>query len=442
MGILPVGDNMNESIWVNTKPYTRYPKLNRDIHTDVLIIGGGMAGVLCAYMLKQRDISCVLIEADRIGSGVTCNTTAKITSQHGLVYHKLLKKYGAEIARLYWQANELALQQYRSLSGTVEFEFETKDNYIYSVHTAKHLERELEALQQMKIPAGFEQKLPLPFDTVGAVRFFRQGQMNPLKLLYALADGLEIYEQTTAREFSSHYVITDECAIRADKIVVATHFPILNKHGAYFAKMYQQRSYVLALQNAEKLDGMYRDEGNSGLSLRSYGDLLLIGGGGHKTGKTAQGWEPLEKVKGAFYPKSKIISRWATQDCMTLDEIPYIGEYSKNTPNLYVATGFNKWGMTSSMVAAMILSDLVQGRHNPFSDVFSPSRSMLHPQLFVNLLNTAGNLMRPTKPRCPHLGCALQWNRHEHSWDCPCHGSRFTKSGELLDNPATDDLNL
>jgi glycine/D-amino acid oxidase-like deaminating enzyme len=212
-----------------------------------------------------------------------------------------------------------------------------------------------------------------------------------------------------------------------------------NKHGAYFLKMYQSRSYELALENAGSVDGMYVD-GNGGLSFRQYGDLLLLGGGGHRTGKPGGGWAALEDFVKRYYPGAKERFRWATQDCMTLDGLPYIGRYSKRTPNLYVATGFNKWGMTSSMVAAELLGDLVQGRGNLYASVFDPSRTVLHPQLAVNMLEAAKSLMTFTKPRCPHMGCALKWNKQERSWDCPCHGSRFTEDGKLLNNPATDDL--
>lgn len=442
LGIILLGDNMQNSLWAKNSQYTKFPQLNRDVYTDVLIVGGGLAGVLCAYTLKCRGVSCVLIEADRIGSGVTRNTTAKITSQHGLVYHKLLRKFGVEKTRLYWQLNERAVQQYRSLAKVADFDFETKDNYIYAIHSSHKLEEEMEALQRLGIPADLVTDLPLPFETAGAIRFQRQGQMDPLKLIYAISEGLDIYEQTTAREFVGNKVVTDHGVIHTSKIIVATHFPILNKHGAYFAKLYQNRSYVVAMENAVQLDGMYLDEAENGLSFRNYGEYLLLGDGGHRTGKPGAGWSLLEEKQKAFYPNAKITNRWATQDCMTLDGIPYIGQYSKNTPDLYVATGFNKWGMSSSMAAAMVLSDLVQGKKNPFAEVFSPSRSVLHPQLLVNLWDSAVNLARFTKPRCPHLGCALRWNPQERSWDCPCHGSRFSETGELLDNPATDDLNL
>ena len=185
---------------------------------------------------------------------------------------------------------------------------------------------------------------------------------------------------------------------------------------------------------------MYLDEAENGLSFRTHNGSLILGGGGHRTGKTGGGWQELEKTVRDCYPNASITHRWATQDCMSLDGIPYIGQYSSRTPNLYVATGFNKWGMTSSMVAAQLLTDLVLGKENPYAAVFSPSRSMLHPQLGTNLLESTRNLLRISPKRCPHMGCALKWNPQERSWDCPCHGSRFTAQGRLIDNPATGDL--
>ena len=203
--------------------------------------------------------------------------------------------------------------------------------------------------------------------------------------------------------------------------------------------MYQHRSYVLALDGVKNVDGMYVDEDKKGLSFRSCGNLLLLGGGAHRTGKKGGNWRELEAFARTYYPSATAVSKWATQDCMTLDGIAYIGRYSKSTDNLYVATGFNKWGMTSAMVSAMILSDMVCDKDNEYAEIFSPSRSILQPQLVVNAFESIVGLLTPTAPRCPHLGCALKYNATEHTWDCPCHGSRFTQSGRLIDNPATDD---
>ena len=206
--------------------------------------------------------------------------------------------------------------------------------------------------------------------------------------------------------------------------------------------MYQHRSYVMALENAPDIHGMYVDEDERGMSFRNHNDLLLIGGGGHRTGKQGGCWQELEAFAKRKYPSASVAAKWAAQDCMTLDGVPYIGKYSKSTDNLFVATGFNKWGMTSSMVAAGVLCDMVREKQNDYSEVFSPSRSILHPQLAVNGAESIIGLLTPTAPRCPHLGCALKYNSAEHTWDCPCHGSRFTESGELIDNPATDDRNI
>lgn len=434
------GDDMLNSVWAEYRSLPKFRTLDGDLKTDVLIIGGGLAGLLCAKKLAQAGVDYALIEADRIMHGVSRNTTAKITSQHGLIYEKLIRRFDADVARGYWRANELAIGEYRNLAQQVPCDLEKQDNYIYALDSPEKLEKELTALNRIGVPAELVDSVPLPMAVAGAVRFRNQAQFHPMKFAAGIAEGLRIFEKTAAREFVGNTVVTDHGKIRAEKIIVATHFPILNKHGGYFLKLYQDRSYVLALENGGRVDGMYLDAGESGLSFRNHGDLLLLGGGGHRTGKPGQGWGMLEAFAGKHYPAAKIKYRWATQDCMSLDGIPYIGQYSRSTPNLFVATGFNKWGMTSSMTAAAILADLIQEKENAFASVFAPSRSVWRPQLAVNGFDAAANLLTPTKPRCPHMGCALKWNPQEHSWDCPCHGSRFGQDGALLDNPATGDL--
>lgn len=433
---------MNHSVWNETIALPAFAPLDGDMSTDVLIIGGGLAGILCAHMLARSGVDYALIEAGKICSGVTQNTTAKITSQHGLIYDKLIRQFDEATARRYWEASEAAIAQYRRLAEEIPCDFETKDAYVYSTVHPNKLEKELEALERLHIPAAFKEDIPLPFSTAGAIQFREQAQFNPLKFVCGIAKGLHIFEHTAAKTFMGNTVLTDRGKIQAEKIIIATHFPVINKHGAYFLKMYQHRSYVLALENAVPVGGMYIDEATDGLSFRNYENLLLLGGGSHRTGKKGGNWAELESFARVHYPNAKIRFRWATQDCMTLDGIPYIGQYSKRTPNLYAATGFNKWGVTSSMAAAMILSDLVQGKENPYASVFNPSRSILRPQLMANAAHTTVNLLTPTTPRCPHLGCALKWNPQERSWDCPCHGSRFTEQGKLINNPANDDLNI
>ena len=204
--------------------------------------------------------------------------------------------------------------------------------------------------------------------------------------------------------------------------------------------MYQSGSYVLGLQHAPLPTKMYADGMGKGPSLRRYGDLLLLGGAGHRTGVAGGGYHALEQLAGDCFPNSRVAYRFAAQDCMTLDGMPYIGHYTKRTERLFVATGFGKWGMASAMVAAMLNRDLILGRKNPYAELFSPSRSMAAMPLLKNIGSVLMHYVRPTAPRCPHLGCALRWNEQERSWDCPCHGSRFSKSGELLDAPAATDL--
>ena len=288
----------------------------------------------------------------------------------------------------------------------------------------------------------FTQNTQLPFSVAGAVGVKNQAQFHPLKFAYSIAKNVPVYENTKITQLTSDGAKTNYGTIKAKKIIVATHFPFINKHGGYFVKMYQHRSYVLALDGSSAISDMYVDEDQKGMSFRSHNGLLLVGGGSHRTGKKGGNWRELSDFAKHYYPQAREIYRWATQDCMTLDGVPYIGQYSKNTPNLYVATGFNKWGITSSMAAAMILTDMIQGKNNKYSSVFLPARSMMHPQLAVNVAESLMGILTPTAPRCPHLGCALKYNSKEHSWDCSCHGSRFTKQGKLIDNPATDDKKM
>lgn len=430
---------MQKSIWLDEVQRSGFPKLEGDLKTDVLIVGGGMAGLLCAWKLRQAGVDCALIEAGRICRGISGNTTAKITSQHGLVYHKLIRSFGEEKARLYYDANQAALEEYRILSQQFSCNLERKKNCIFTRKDPGVLEQEWDALSKLGIPALYSRQVGVPVETLGGIFFPDQAQFHPLKLAAGIAKRLNIYVNTPAREFGPDRVKTDHGMIRAEKIIIATHFPLINKHGGFFLKLYQERSYVLALKGGPDVKGMYLDEGKDGLSFRNYGDLLILGGGSHRTGKPTRGWEPLEEFSREHYPDGKILYRWAAQDCMSLDGVPYIGQYSSRTPELYVATGFNKWGMTGSMISAMVLTDRVLGRKNPWEELFDPSRNMLTPQLFVNGVESTLNLLTPTKPRCPHLGCALKWNAQEHSWDCPCHGSRFDERGKLLDNPASSD---
>ena len=437
-----------QSLWETEVEMPSFPKLDRDKKTDVLIIGGGFAGILCAYFLEKYGVEYCLAEAGRVAEGVSGHTTAKITVQHGLVYHEIAARYGTEAASQYYNVNRIALENYRVLCKGMQCDFEEKDNFVYSVKSRTALEKEMRVLERIGAEPAFAETLPLPFATCGAVSLPKQAQFHPLKFLAEITKGLNIYENTRVLGFGEkagtgekvRTVVTDKGRIYAKKIIVATHFPMLNKHGCYFIKLYQHRSYVLALRNAPHLQGMYVDEDRKGFSFRNAGEFLLLGGGAHRTGKKGGSYTELRGAGELFYPQAEEVCRWAAQDCMSLDGIPYIGSYSRGSEGIFTATGFNKWGMTSSMVAAMLLSDIVLEKKNEYERLFSPSRNMFTGQLFVNIADAVAGLLSFSKKRCPHLGCALKWNREEHSWDCPCHGSRFSEEGKLLNNPANGNL--
>ena len=431
-----------ESVWYKTSKKPRFDALNGNKNVDMLIIGGGITGILCAYKLKNAGMDCMLVEATEICGGITKNTTAKITLGHGLIYDKMIKRFEEDKARLYVDAQNKAIKEYTKLCENIDCDFETRDNYVYSLNDRKKIEKEVAALNRIGVKAEFSDAKELPFSVAGAVCVKDQAQFHPLKFLYTIAKDLPIYENTKVTELMPHKAKTNRGEIAFKKLIIATHFPMLNKHGLYSLKLYQHRSYVIALRGAQNVGGMYVDESDTGLSFRNYGNLLLLGGGGHRTGKKGGCWQELEGFARKHYKNAEIVGKWATQDCMTLDDIPYIGQYAKSTPDVFVATGFNKWGMTNAMVAADLLCDLVRGKSTPYANLFDPSRTVLRPQLAVNAFESATGILTPTAPRCPHLGCALKYNRAEHTWDCPCHGSRFTEQGELIDNPATDDKKM
>ncbi|EOT2913390.1 FAD-dependent oxidoreductase [Clostridium perfringens] len=475
-----------KSVWSESCKFRKREALNKDIKTDVLVIGAGIAGILTAYMLKQKGRDVVLIDAAEIASGNTKNTTAKITSQHDLIYSKLISEFGEEKARQYAKANELAIKKYKEIieDKRIECDFEEKPAYVYSLNEVDVLKEEVEAAKNLGIDAEFVQEVNLPFKIKGAVKFNNQAQFNPLKFLRGISNELVIYENTRALEIKENLVVTSGGNITANNIVVATHYPIMNAPGYYFMKMHQERSYVLALENTSEIDGMYIDLNKEGYSFRTYNNLLLLGGISHRTGENEEGgsYDELRKVVKKLYPKAKEKYYWSAQDCMTIDGIPYIGRYSNETPNIYVATGFNKWGMTSSMVSAMIISDMILEKENDFSEIFSPRRfdlSLSINNIANDLIETAKNFIAQkvyipsseiehiknghggiieyngekvgvykdkegkeffVSTKCTHLGCQLSWNADELTWDCPCHGSRFDYKGRLIGSPATKDL--
>ena len=475
-----------ESIWSRETDIPGRKSLQAHIDADVAVIGAGMAGILTAYLLKQQGKNVVVLEADRIGSGQTKNTTAKITSQHNLIYSRLQQEFGPEKAGQYARANEKAVAEYRRLIAerSIDCRFEERPAYLYSTEDTAPLEREAKAAATLGIRAEFTKDTALPFAVRGSVKFEGQAQFQPLKFLAALAEELEIYENTVATSVEQHQVFSEEGSVSAPHIVMATHFPFINTPGYYFMRMHQERSYVLALEGAKPLNGMYLSVDRDSYSFRDSGPLVLLGGSGHRTGENSAGghYDQLVRAAAEFYPESREVARWSAQDCMTLDGIPYIGRFSPQMKGVYVATGFGKWGMTSSMVSAMILTNLILGRRSPYAGVFSPRRFQLSASAktlvedglksfkglaaqYIDMpedkleelprgqggiveyrgkqtaayVDDTGKPFR-LSPKCSHLGCRVEWNPDEHTWDCPCHGSRFDHTGVVLDGPALEGL--
>ncbi len=431
-----------DSVWIKDVTAPQFGRLEGRYKTDVLIVGGGMAGILCAYMLKRAGVDCILAEAKRICGGITQNTTAKITLLHGAIYHDLIHRFGVEEVCRYVEAEQKALLEYERICKENLCDYEKKKAFVYSLDDREGIEREVDALGRLGVTATFTQPSRLPFATAGAVCVEGQAQFHPLKLAFALARELPIFEESKILSLKNGRAVTERGEVFFQKAIVTTHFPFLNLHGGYFLKLYQERSYVIALKDAFDVDGMYVDGSGKGLSFRNFKNLLLLGGGAHRTGKKGGGWQELERMARQYYPKSETVLRWATQDCISLDHLPYIGAYAPSLKNIYVATGFSKWGMSSSMMAAQLLCKLVLGTEKEYPELLSPSRRMVLSRLAVNAGESILGLLTPTVPRCPHLGCALKYNRAEHSWDCPCHGSRFTETGEVIDNPATGDKKM
>lgn len=439
-----------DSIWSKTVQIREKNALNRDMEADNVIIGGGIAGILTAYFLKKKGENAVLVEAARLCSGQTKNTTAKITLQHGLIYHKLIEKIGQEQAALYAEANRNAISAYKNIieEKEIECQFRECSSYLYTWEDEEKIIQEMEAAERLGIDGEYTVKTELPFGVKGAVRFYGQAVFHPLLFLGRIAEEIEAYENTRVLTVNENEVITENHKIKAKNIIFASHYPFINVPGFYFIRMHQERSYVVALKNTKQMDHIYYGIDKGGLSFRKSGDLLLLGGGSHRTGDNKEGGKYRDLCLQAekIFPGSREVCRWSAQDCMPADGIPYIGRYAADKPNWYVATGFHKWGMTGAMAAAQMISSLITEGRSPYEEVFTPQRLFLQASV-ANLLEEGVESVKGLSkgvfsavPRCPHMGCALEWNPDELSWDCPCHGSRFDIHGKLIDNPAQEDM--
>lgn len=440
-----------KSIWQLNCKIEKRRELTENLETEVVIIGGGMTGILTAYLLQTRGIPVIVLEKDRIAKKTTKNTTAKITSQHNLIYHDLINKVGRKQAQQYAKVNQMAIKQYADIieSNHISCDFTPEKAFVYSTQSDERICKEVSAANQLGIPAFLTKNTTLPFSIKGAICFPEQASFHPLKFIDAISQNLTIYENSAVIKINKNNVLTKQNKIvLANHIVIATHYPIIDIPGYYFLRMYQQRSYVLALENAPLMNGMYIEEKTSGYSFRNYQNYLLFGGQSHRTGMQKNDeWIKLTQEAKRLFPKASIYTKWAAQDCMTFDSIPYIGSFSSKFSNVYVATGFNKWGMTGAMIASNIISDRICGIDTPLSSVFSPKRNLgsadakkLIVHFGHSIAGLSQGLITKKEHRCTHMGCKLKKNSQENSWDCPCHGSRFDSNGNVIDSPAVTEL--
>ncbi len=493
-----------QSYWMASTAATDYPTLDKDINTDLVIIGGGFVGISTAYMLVKEGLRPVILEADRIVQGTTGHTTAKITSQHGLIYNKIKSKISEELARQYADANETAIRTIEKIikENNIDCDFSPQSSYVFTYRDGyiDKISKEANIAATLGIKATYLEETPLPFEIKAAVRFDDQAQFHPRKYLLKLAEyisqhGCQIFEQSrlVRIEEGDKYVITTSNGkkVTAEKVIIASHYPCYNKSGLYFARLWPDRSYAMAVKAKEKYPGgMYITAEEPGRSLRSQqsdeGELIIIGGEHHKTGQsidTNKHYQALVDYSCENFTVEAIPYRWSTQDCMTLDDVPYVGHFTSDTPNMYIATGFGKWGMTNSTAASMILRDLIIKGESPWQEVYDPSRQTIMASaksFVVENLNVAKELIKgktedlPEDPKikegegkvieeegqragafrdnkgtlhvvnttCTHMGCELTWNSAENSWDCPCHGSRFTYEGDIIEGPAVRPLDI
>ncbi len=469
-----------QSIWRETVSAPHFETLTGDIHTEVAVVGGGITGILLAEQLRRNGKKAVVLEAGRIGGGQTAGTTAKITAQHGLFYHNLLKRYGLDVARLYAQSNLKAIENYRTLvrEQHIDCDWQECSSYLYSRKNREVLEAEALAEVTLGLPVLFSAVTPLPFTVAGAVRMDGQAMFHPLRFLYALASRLTVYEKTPVLSVDTHRLLTPNGVVTADYIVFATHFPLVDVPGKYFMRLHQERSLVLAIRGATPLKDMYYGVDKHDLSIRPFRDMLLVGGEGYRTGATHMGsYATLERRARMWFPEGSVVANWSAQDCMPARDIPYIGRYDQKHLNWFVATGYKKWGMTTSMIAATLLADMICSRENPLEMLYSPAVYDVRelPQMLSDGCHTVAafasyaipSLQKPHRLqagkggktgfirgaykdadlhlttvslRCPHLGCKLRWNKVEKTWECPCHGSRFNRHGKRISGPAQKDI--
>ncbi|WP_240985807.1 FAD-dependent oxidoreductase [Acididesulfobacillus acetoxydans] len=490
-----------ESFWLISTPSTDYPSLDEDRKADVAVVGGGIAGITAAYLLVNEGLNVVVLDADRIVRGTTAHTTAKLTSQHGLIYAQIRNQMGEEKARQYAEANEEAIRFVTQLieENKIECDFSRQAAYIYTLEETliPKIEQEQEVAAALGIKAFYQTEIPLPLPVKAALRFDAQAQFHPRKYLLALAaiireKGGFLFENSKVVDIQGDGPYTlltvNQKKVTAPMVILATHYPCHNFPGLYFTRLYTERAYAVAAKIAVPFPGgMYINAEQPARSLRALptadGERVLVVGEKHKTGHgqdLAEHYYNLMTFAQELFPVEEFSWRWSTQDVSTLDDVPYIGRMTAGHPDIYLATGFRKWGMTGGTVAGLLLRDLIVKGESPWEDVYRPPRFTApaamqfvaqNADVAFNLI--AGKLLpgqgaihlqpgeavlanvdgektgvyidaqrqvHAVDTTCTHLGCELRWNNAESSWDCPCHGSRFGLDGEVLEGPAMQAL--
>jgi glycine/D-amino acid oxidase-like deaminating enzyme/nitrite reductase/ring-hydroxylating ferredoxin subunit len=492
---------MPVSLWIESTPETDYPPLRGTVDVDVAVLGAGITGVTAATLLKRAGKTVALIDSKRVVRGVTGYTTAKLTSGHGLIYTELAKSFGPEGAGGYAESNEAAIQLVTRLAKEfrIDCDLERRPNLIYTENADEVglIEVEVEAASRAGLPVSFVTDTDLPFPVAGAIKLEDQAQFHPRKYLLPLVeavagDGSYVFEQTRAlnvHEGDRCRVETDRGSLVARDVVVATHIPFLDR-GLFFAKEHPQRSYAIAvpLGGMRPPEGMYINVSSPTRSIRTApfkgGRLLLLGGEGHRPGEEPDAerrYRNLEEfARDGFGITDLPLYRWSAQDYSTVDRLPYIGRLTRRSERIWVATGFGKWGMSNGILAAQILTDAILGRPNPWASLYDAKRvkpvvsarkfitenakvaahwagDRAHARTLEELQPGKGGIVkrngrhmaayrddkgvvRAVSAVCTHLGCHVQWNGAERSWDCPCHGSRFGTDGTVIQGPAVKDL--
>lgn len=425
----------NESIW-NEIDINEFPKLNENIKTSVLVIGGGITGILCAYELKKRNIDAVLVEQNRIGRGITKNTTAFITAQHEMLYQDIVDNFSLEEAREYLKLNLKAVEEFKNLSVKYDIDYKECSSTLFTSNNEEIIIKEKKVLDELGYDTEIINELPIEeIDIKIGLRFNNQGSINPLKCIKELSKELKIYEHTRIEKLKGNVAYTLNNKIEFDKVIIATHYPFINYTGMFYLKLRQKRSYMVAFKH-KPIEGTYCSV-DDGMYFRGYNDYLIIGGNDRET-KCECTSDFINKIKDTF-KIDNIDYKWNNQDIVTLDEVPYIGKYGLIYNNWFVATGFNMWGFTWAMASSFILADMIEGK---IEETFlNPNRWFLNKQLFINLGNTLINMVNLKKPRCTHLGVALKRNKVDRTWECPAHGSRFDELGNVINDPAKKNSN-